>query len=387
MREQHKKYSNISWALFEVFNDNKTEAFEAMCLDLFSNEYLKGTRNPHADHNNPGVEVVPIQEPERIDGQSRRYISFQAKYFENSISDSQIIHSLEVAVRHYAGKLDVIYLFCNKVISQNSKRYRKYEEVLAPANIKLELVTDKDIFALLRKHSKVADYFFQDRKRATVGANPLMDAITFPASVSDVEPPSTSERSSEIWQELVDEKIQKCRCAVKDLKFGELKSELDKLVKIDEMLTDERIILYRIIYAIHNKEDITELINLLPEEQREEAYWIKSFSKNPHNISIDELTALTSELQIVVLDILFASQCWNCIQELHKDRDKITSDVLKAFDFHYGLSLFNLGDFEQSHIILEAVGEILHSEFVDELAAERSNLLYYALEKYGAYLR
>ena len=36
--------------------------------------------------------------------------------------------------------------------------------------------------------------------------------------------------------------------------------------------------------------------------------------------------------------------------------------------------------------VREAVGEILHSEFVDELAAERSNLLYYALEKYAEYV-
>ena len=52
-------YPHLSWALFEIYNDNRTEAFEDMCRDLFICEYLKESKNPHSDHNNPGVEVVP----------------------------------------------------------------------------------------------------------------------------------------------------------------------------------------------------------------------------------------------------------------------------------------------------------------------------------------
>ena len=63
MIEQHTVYPNITWAQFEMFNDNRTDAFEEMCKDLFICEYLKDSNNPHANHNNPGVEVVPIQEP------------------------------------------------------------------------------------------------------------------------------------------------------------------------------------------------------------------------------------------------------------------------------------------------------------------------------------
>lgn len=362
MIDQHKVYTNISWAQFEVFNDNRTEAFEEMCKDLFIWEYLKGSQNPHADHNTPGVEVVPILEPERDDGKPRRYISYQAKYFEKNISDAQITHSLEKAASHYAGKLDVIYLFCNKVISVNTKRYRKYERILDPVNIKLKLVTDKDIFALLRKYPQVADYYFQDRKRAVARVNSVMETITFPSIVSDAKPHSTFEITNGLFQELIDEKIRKCECAVKDLKFGKLKSELDMLDKMDGVLTDERIILYRIIYNIHSKEDITDLINLLPEEKKEEAYWIKSFSRKPHDISIDVLTALTNELQIVVLELLFTSQHWKCILELHKNRVEISPDVLKAFDFHYGLSLFNLGCFEKSHEVLESLYNQYHEQ-------------------------
>ena len=65
MAEQRTIYPNLSWAQFEMFNDNKTESFEEMCKDLFICEYLKYSENPHANHNNPGVEVVPILEPSR----------------------------------------------------------------------------------------------------------------------------------------------------------------------------------------------------------------------------------------------------------------------------------------------------------------------------------
>ena len=82
MSNQHIIYPNLSWAQFEMYNDNKTGAFEEMCKDLFICEYLKDSRIPHANHNNPGVEVVPIQEPPRDDGQPRRFISYQAKYFD-----------------------------------------------------------------------------------------------------------------------------------------------------------------------------------------------------------------------------------------------------------------------------------------------------------------
>ena len=117
MIENRTVYPNLGWAQFEIFNDNKTDAFEEMCKDLFICEYLKNAKLPHADHNNPGVEVVPVLEPPRDDGQVQRYISYQAKYFKENINDSQIVHSLQEAVKYYAGKLDTIYLFCNKVIS------------------------------------------------------------------------------------------------------------------------------------------------------------------------------------------------------------------------------------------------------------------------------
>ena len=113
MPDQSTLYPNLGWDLFAIFNDNITGSFEDMCRDLFYCEYLHENRNPHSDHNNPGVEVLPILEPKRDDGEPQKLISFQAKYFKRSINNNQIKESLKQAVKHYKGQLGRIYLFCN----------------------------------------------------------------------------------------------------------------------------------------------------------------------------------------------------------------------------------------------------------------------------------
>lgn len=358
MSEQHTIYPNISWAQFEMFNDNRTEAFEDMCKDLFICEYLKDSNNPHADHNNPGVEVIPIQEPPRDDGQPQRYISYQAKYFENNISDAQITHSLKEAVAYYTGKLDVIYLFCNKVISTGTERYKKYVKILNPANIELILVTNKDIFALVRKYPRVADYYFQDRKRALAGANSLMGNVTFASSVSESAP--APDASAIIAHELIKEKIDRCKEDICNLEFGKLKSELELMTKIGS--TDGHILFYEVLLAVHSKEDFSGLIANLPEEFKEQVYWLKSFVCNMREIAIEEYIGLSAEIQIVTLDRLFTSQHWDWIVKLHESRDKVVQDVLKALDFHAALSQFNLGECDKAHEILSALYSQHHEQ-------------------------
>lgn len=360
MSEQHTIYPNISWAQFEMFNDNRTDAFEEMCKDLFICEYLKDSNNPHADHNNPGVEVVPIQEPPRDDGQPQRYISYQAKYFENNISDAQITHSLKEAVAHYVGKLDVIYLFCNRVISTGTERYIKYVKILSPANIELVLVTNKDIFALVRKYPRVADYYFQDRKRALAGANNLMGNVTFASSVSELEPTPSADVSTVIAQELLREKLSRCKHNILNLEFGKLKSELELMIRIGA--SDGQIQFYRLLLAAHNKEDFSSGILNLPEEFKEQAYWLKSFVCNIREISIDEYIGLSAEIQIVALDCLFTSQHWDWIVKLYEGREKVAQEVLKAFDFHAALSQFNLGECDKAHNILADLYSQYHEQ-------------------------
>ena len=358
MSEQYIPYPNISWAQFEMINDNRTDAFEAMCKELFIWEYLHDSINPHADHNNPGVEVVPILEPPRTDGQPRRYISYQAKYFENNISDSQVIHSLQKAVEYYAGRLDVIYLFCNKVISTGTQRFEKYVKTLNPANIKLELVTDKDIFVLVRKYPRVANYYFRDRTRDRASSYCMMGNVTFSSNISESVP--SPDNTHIIIHELLKEKIERCKDIVFNLEFSKLESELERMSKIGA--DSGPIHFYRILLAAHNKEDFTGEITNLTEELKEQAYWLKSFVRNTREISIDEYTGLSAEIQIAALDHLFSSHHWNWIVKLYEGRERVAKEALKMFDYHVALSQFNIGECDKAHKILSSMFSQYHEQ-------------------------
>ena len=360
MIENRTVYPNLGWAQFEIFNDNKTDAFEEMCKDLFICEYLKNAKLPHADHNNPGVEVVPVLEPPRDDGQVQRYISYQAKYFKENINDSQIVHSLQEAVKHYAGKLDTIYLFCNKVISTGTDRYRKYMTILGPANIELELITDKDIFALIRKHPRVADYYFQDRKRTIASTHSLMGNVTCASGISESEAVSSTETLAVAMQEMLNETISRCKDDICNLEFGKLNSELNLLMRVG--VTDGQIHFYNILLKAHNKVDFSDDIIFLPEKLKEDAYWLKNFLGNMREVKIDEYVSLSAETQIITLDCLFSSQHWDWIINLYGGREKISQEVLKAFEFHVALSQFNLSNYDKAHDILASLFSEYHEQ-------------------------
>ena len=71
-----KYYPNLTWSQFAVCNDDATGAFEDLIRRLFSLEFLEDGIVPHSDHNNPGVEVLPILERPHSDGSKQRKISF-----------------------------------------------------------------------------------------------------------------------------------------------------------------------------------------------------------------------------------------------------------------------------------------------------------------------
>lgn len=123
-------YPNITWPQFAMCNDDATTAFEAMCRRIFTAEFLKGQKLPHTDHNTPGVEVMPILEPTRDDGQSQKRISFQAKYTDQGSADyTQIKKSAEQTVKYHKGNLDLVYLFCNKTLTTTSKQYQTIDKI------------------------------------------------------------------------------------------------------------------------------------------------------------------------------------------------------------------------------------------------------------------
>ena len=113
---------NINWPTFAYCNENPTNSFESMTRRLFTCHFLKNQQLPHTEHNTPGIEVAPILEPPHADGTPQRRISFQSKYFDQeSVDYGKIQDSARKAVKYYAGKLDAIYLFCNKTITTTTK--------------------------------------------------------------------------------------------------------------------------------------------------------------------------------------------------------------------------------------------------------------------------
>ena len=149
-----EKQLEISWTQFEQCNANPQVAFETMCRWLFNESFFEGKALLHSDPNNPGVEVVPVYH-----AASGKRISFQAKYF-SSMNYEQIKHSARTAVGHYAGKLDVIYLYCNKDVTTTSQGYLAVKAILADRGIEIEPITNQEILIQVMKKETIAWHFF-----------------------------------------------------------------------------------------------------------------------------------------------------------------------------------------------------------------------------------
>lgn len=148
---------NITWSQFEVCNPDTRTAFENMCRFLFNALFFDGKAIFHSDPNNPGIEITPIFHKE-----SGERISFQAKYF-STIDYSQIKHSAEKAIQYYTGKLDAIYLYCNKDLTTSSKSYQDICDLLSSQNIALIPITNQTILDQVLSNDTVSWYYFDYR--------------------------------------------------------------------------------------------------------------------------------------------------------------------------------------------------------------------------------
>lgn len=151
------KQYDISWMQFELCNANPQTAFENMCRWLFNEFFFDGKALLHSDPNNPGIEVVPVYHEA-----SEKWISFQAKYF-SAMDYEQIKHSVKTAVSHYAGRLDAIYLYCNKDVTTSSQGYKAIESILNPHGIEIVPITNQEIFTQVMKNETIAWHFFDYR--------------------------------------------------------------------------------------------------------------------------------------------------------------------------------------------------------------------------------
>ena len=153
----------VTWENF-ITNNNDARGvrykFEDLSRQLFTYEFLSQNNKCkyiHSNPNNPGIESEPI-----LDEVNNRYIGYQAKFFDNDADYNQIKKSAEKAVIHYKGKLDIIYLFCNKALTTTCASYKKIEKLLNDVGIELQPITDNGILDLVKKYPFLSKYYFDD---------------------------------------------------------------------------------------------------------------------------------------------------------------------------------------------------------------------------------
>lgn len=153
--------SQITWEQFSTLNQTAKGVklkFEDLCRQLFINEFLsenKNCRYVHSNPNNPGLESEPI-----YDEHNQRNIGYQVKFFDSNPDYNQILHSAKKTVEYYAGKVDVVYLFCNKPLNTDAKGYIDTVNILQSAGICMEPITDDTVLDLVRKYPCLGLYYF-----------------------------------------------------------------------------------------------------------------------------------------------------------------------------------------------------------------------------------
>lgn len=145
----------LTWSHFEQLHADKKMAFENLSRSLFLRELCPEGTILHSDHNHPGVEVIPV-----LAENGKTKISFQAKHFDNVIGYAQIKKSVNEAVTHYTGKLDVIYLYCNKDITESCNSYKEIIKKLSAAGIRMELVTGQTILDQAMNYPQILSCYF-----------------------------------------------------------------------------------------------------------------------------------------------------------------------------------------------------------------------------------
>jgi len=149
----------INWNSFELYNPDPkgiNSKFEDLCRQIFINDNLSNNKNYKyvcANPNNPGLETEPI-----FDETRNIYIGFQAKYFDNNPDYRNINDSARKIVKYYKGRIDLVFLFCNKDLASGSLETAR--SVLGEAGIELVLVTGNTILDRVRNYPYLGLYYF-----------------------------------------------------------------------------------------------------------------------------------------------------------------------------------------------------------------------------------
>lgn len=364
MVNAEKHYPNLTWSQFAVCNDDATGAFEDMARRLFSLEFLGRGTIPHSDHNNPGVEVLPILELPHSDGSKQRRISFQAKYFEGNVGYPKIKESMNQAIKHYGDELDLIYLFCNKTLTTTAKGYKDMEALLKKAGIELYPISNTEILDLVSKYKDIANYFFMPRSRpddvqfnqihAGIVVNTRDDksCISCPIRTNDqiIDP--------RLLQSFVQEKIHACKTFILEMQLDKLRVELDKIFtyKFTGVEGAETLLFYRLIADLHDGKEIDIFADGLTEQYKSELLWLKQYYKNPVPVGAYTYASHCIESQTMVLDKMFTSQLWDAVislcKEIMEDASLEIADTVKQY---YGLALFNVQKYSMATDLLRGL--------------------------------
>lgn len=351
MASADKHYPNLVWPQFAVCNDDATCAFEDMARRLFSLEFLgKGTL-PHSDHNNPGVEVLPILEPPHSDGSKQRKISFQAKYFEGKVLYAQIKKSMNQAIKHYGDELDLIYLFCNKTLTTTTKGYKDTESLLKKFGIELYPISNTEVLDLVAKYKDIANYFFLPRRRpddvqfSQIHAGIVVNTGDDNACISNLIKANEQVIDSRLLQSFVQEKVHVCKVFVLEMQLDKLREELNKIFtyKLTGVEGAEILLFYKLILDLHDGKKIDLSVDGLTEQYKSELSWLEQYYKRPVPIGAYAFAGHCLESQTIVLDKMFASQLWDAVASLCKEIvADMHSEIVDTAKQYYGLALFNL---------------------------------------------
>ena len=85
---------------------------------------------------------------------------FQAKYFVDRIGYSQIAGSARKTIKYYAGKVDKIYLYCNKDLYIGGVQYQRIKALLNNNGIEIETVTNRAILDVVPDYPQIASCYF-----------------------------------------------------------------------------------------------------------------------------------------------------------------------------------------------------------------------------------
>lgn len=360
------RYPNITWAQFDICNSDATKQFENMCRRIFTYEFLEPGDIPHINHNNKGIEVLPILEANRSDNSPRKKISFQSKYTNSPSSAYKLFkESALVTVENYEGDLDIVYLFCNKILTTDSKSYKQIEEIHEKAGIKTIPISNDELLDLVAKYKDIADYYFWARRIADTAilfnednSDIILDRIT--DNIVAIDNQSNLQiQNRELIKELVSEKIQSLRKSICNLEIDKTDAELNNLLKfnIDGLEGVDVLYYYKLLVSLYDGSDYKEYFSKC--SNLNEAKWVISFYNSDNKISSEEFLVHDSIIQILVIDKLFKSQKWEIIIDLFFNTiEKVDADISEQFEFFYGLSLFNIKDYNNSSRILHNLYKI-----------------------------